>query len=258
MYIIRREHDNFEKEKLKFKPVRKIKAVSNNFYFQSLSYDGKELYLQVPFFQANGMSHSSYTNMRQMRVTLPKWQQDLLCVLDGVAKENVKCPQEASASWFKLFDDGSAYRNIVDPETLYLKLSESFQAFDVYKNIIDCDELKRGQYMALIQLTGIYIGGHGPTGKLASLQMRLSQLVYQPMPHDECYIEFKLPEEVPKTVVEKEVKSKDTSANKKDKRVRKQTGDGSPVRLKLKRVNAQTDLSKEFAAALFDEETQPF
>ena len=192
------------------------------------------------------MSYSSYFNMRQMRVTLPKWQQDLLQILDGVARENVKCPPEASKSWLKSFDDGSAYRNIVDPETLYLKLTDSFQAFDVFKNTIDVDELKRGQYMALIQVTGIYIGGHGSTGKLSSLQVKLTQLLYQPIPHDECFIEFKVPEEVVKTD-EKEFKSKDLGANK--KRVRKQTGDGSPVKLKLKRANAHTDLSKEFAAA---------
>lgn len=255
MHIIRRESDVLHKESLKFKPARKIKSLNNNFFFQSLSYEGKDLFIEVPFFQSNGMSYSSYTNMRQMRVTLPKWQQDLLHFLDGAARENVKCPPEVSKSWLKLFDDGSAYRDIVDPETLYLKLTDSFQAFDVFKNTIDCDELKRGQYMALIQITGIYIGGHGSTGKLASLQVKLTQLLYQPIPHDECFIEFKLPGEVVRTD-EKEVKSKDLSANK--KRVRKQTGDGSPVKLKLKRANAHTDLSKEFAAALFDEETQSF
>ena len=255
MHIIRREGEGFQKEKLKFKPVRKIRALNNNFYFQSLSYDGNDLFIEVPFFQANGMSHSSYTNMLQMRVMFPKWQQELLCTLDGAAREHVKCPQDASTSWNKSFEDGSAYRNMVDPHTLYLKLSDNFQAFDVFKNTIDCDELKRGQYMALIHVTGIYIGGHGPTGKLAFFQMKLTQLLYQPIPHDVCFIEFKMPEPVLKTV-ENDSKSKDSSASK--KRVRRQTGDGSPVKLKLKRANAQADLSKQFQPQTFDEETQSF
>ena len=99
----------------------------------------------MPFFQANGISTSSYTNMYQMRVALPKWQQDFLCVLDGIGEKCVKCPQDAPSNWKKAFDDGSAYRNIPDPQTLYLKLSDTFQAFDMFRNTIDCDELKRGQ-----------------------------------------------------------------------------------------------------------------
>ena len=255
MYIIRRENESFQKEKLKFKSVRKIRSLNNNFYFQTLSYEGKDLYIEVPFFQANGMSHSSYTNMLQMRVIFPKWLQDFLCALDGVAREHVKCPQDASTGWHKSFEDGSAYRSMVDPHTLYLKLSENFQAFDVFKNTIDVDELKRGNYMALIHVTGIYIGGHGPTGKLASLQMKLTQLLYQPIPHDECFIEFKVPDPVLKTV-ENDTKLKENGANK--KRARKQTGDSSPVKFKLKRANAQIDLSKQFSPQLLDEETQSF
>ena len=70
-YIIRNEDDSFSPDKLKLKPPRKVRLLNNTFYFQTLTYEDRPLYIQTPFFISNGMSYSSFTNMRQMRVTFP-------------------------------------------------------------------------------------------------------------------------------------------------------------------------------------------
>lgn len=256
MFVVRRESETLQKDGLKFKSVRKIKALNNVFYFQGLSYEEKDLYIEVPFFKSNGMSYSSYSNMRQMRITLPKWEQDLLKLLDESAREQVECPQDGPSHWKKSFDDGTAFRNIADPQTIFLKLSDSFQAFDLFKNPIDCDELKRGKYMALIHVTGIYIGGHGATGKLASLQMKVTQLLYQPIPHDECFIEFDLSASDCNRMETDEKAKEDSGNKKKERRSYRKQGETSPIKPKLKRVNAHADLTRIFPSTQLDEATQ--
>ena len=190
MFVIRRENDEFDRDLVKFKPARKVQGINNSFYFQSLCYGDDGLYLQVPSFNSTGMSVSQYSNMRQMRVTFPKWQQNILRTIDEVAQEHVQCPDSAPSHWSKALEEGKAYKTIPEYDSLFLKLSEYFQAFDPFMNLRDCDELKRGKYIALIHVTGIYLGAHGTTGKLASLQMKVIQLIHEPMPIDKCLILF--------------------------------------------------------------------
>ena len=251
MYILRcNATEEFERSALKFKSLRKVRIHNNVFHFQSCTYQDKDFYIEVPFFKSNGMTQSSFSNMLQMRVTFPKWQQKLLNLLDMAAREHAQCPEDANTNWKSSFNDGSAYKDIADYEHVFLKLSECFQAFDVFRNTMDTDDLKRGNYMALIHVTGIYVGGHGPTGKLASLQMKLTQLLYQPIPHDECFIQYDTSvDKTPMDVIEKE-------ETVKEKRSRKQTENLCPLKPKLKRGYAEKNLSKRFPSDLFDEETR--
>ena len=188
--VIRSETDEFHRDLVKFKPARKVQGINNSFYFQSLCYGDDGLYLQVPAFTSTGMSVSHYSNMRQMRVTFPKWQQAILRIIDEVAQEQVQCPDSAPPHWSKALEEGKAYKTIPEYDSLFLKLSEYFQAFDPFMNLKDCDELKRGKYIALVHVTGIYLGAHGTTGKLASLQMKVIQIIHEPMPIDKCFIVF--------------------------------------------------------------------
>lgn len=249
MYVIKTESDNFDRDSIKFKPTRKAQGLGGNtFYFQTLNYGDNGLYLQVPFFHSNGMSSSSYSNMRQMRVTFPKWQQGILRTVDSMAKENLELPDTAPSHWKKALDEGIAYKELPDFDTLFLKLSEHFQAFDILSNPIDCDDLKRGRYMALVHVTGLYIGAHGSTGKLASLQMKVLQLVYEPMPIDKCLIDFD-------NAISNEVKeSKEIKENEESKKRSRKPKEGVQ-KIKLRRQDAQTDLKGYFNPNL-DEDSQ--
>jgi len=242
MFIVREESDSFERDLFKFRPTRKVQGIGNTFYFQTLSYGDDGFYLQVPFFHSNGMSSSGYSNMRQMRVTFPKWQQMILKTIDSLAKECVVLPESAPTHWRKALEEGSGYKDLPEFDTLFLKLSDHFQAFDLLGNTMECDDLKRGRYMGLIHVNGLYIGAHGSTGKVASLQMKVLQLVYEPMPIDKCLI-----------TIDKST-SKDGKDVEESKKRGRKSKEGS-VKLKLKRQDAQIDARSYFNADI-DEETQ--
>ena len=251
MHIIRSERDEFLSELLKFKAARKVQGIGNSFYFQSLTYGDNSFYLQVPSFHSNGMSISNYNNMRQMRVTFPKWQQTLLRNIDKIAQEQVQCPDNAPSHWNKVMDEGNAYKDIPDFDSLFLRLSDNFQAFDLFENVMDVENLKRGRYMALVHITGLYLGAHGTTGKLASLQMKVLQLVYEPTPIDKCLIItdeiFLIP------LDDKKESDSGKSIEHSKKRPKRKSNNEQPS--KLKRKDAQSDL-KNYFKPIFDEESQ--
>ena len=115
-------------------------------------------------------------------------------------------------------------------------------------NVKDCDELKRGKYIALIHVTGIYMGAHGTTGKLASLQMKVIQLVYEPMPIDKCFIVFDASDFKDQDSDGKEGTSEGAmECDEADKTVKTRTnGESSAKRPKLKRQEAHTNLQDHF------------
>ena len=251
MHIIKEEGVAVDRDLLKFRPTRKVQGIGNTFYFQTLNYGDDGLYLQVPFFHSNGMSSSSYSNLRQMRVSFPKWKQTILKMIDSFAKECVELPDSAPVHWKKKLEEGSGFKDLPEFDTLFLKLSDHFQAFDVLSNPMDCDDLKRGRYMGLVHVTGLYIGAHGSTGKLASLQMKVLQLVYEPLPIDKCLIHIEdiaTPSEPKESNDAKEAKEVDESK----KRTRRSR---DSMKLKLRRQDAQTDLKSSFDSTL-DEDTQ--
>ena len=243
MTVIRTESDEFNCDLLKFKPPRKVQGIGTSFFFQSLSYGDDGFYLQTPFFYSNGMSVSNYNNMRQMRVTFPEWQQSILKNIDSAAQEHLVCPDSAPAHWKKSLEEGRSYKKIPEFDSLFLKLSDHFQAFDLFQNVMECDDLKRGRYIALIHVTGIYLGAHGTTGKLASLQMKVLQLLYEPTAIDKCLILFETKDEKDSVRDSDDVDPDDEPKQKKSRR----RGPSDIVQKpKLKRQEAQNDLKKFF------------
>lgn len=242
MMVIRNESEEFNRDLLKFKPPRKVQGIGNSFFFQSLSYGDDGFYLQTPFFHSNGMSVSNYSNMRQMRVTFPEWQQRILKTIDSAAQEHLVCPDSAPAHWKKSLEEGRSYKKIPEFDSLFLKLSDHFQAFDLFQNVMECDDLKRGRYIALIHVTGIYLGAHGTTGKLASLQMKVLQLLYEPTAIDKCLILFEVKDEK-ESVDEADTVDVDEPKQKKSKR---RSSSDIVQKLKLKRQEAQSDLKNFF------------
>ena len=241
--VIRNESDEFNRDLLKFKPPRKVQGIGNSFFFQSLSYGDDGFYLQTPFFHSNGMSVSNYNNMRQMRVTFPQWQQDILKTIDSAAQENLVCPDSAPTHWKKSLEEGKSYKTIPEFDSLFLKMSDHFQAFDSFQNVMECDDLKRGRYVALVHVTGIYLGAHGTTGKLGSLQMKVLQLVYEPTAIDKCLILFDKKED---KVSDAEEVEDNSNVEAKKRKSRKRVNSETVPKLKLKRQEAQSDLKNYF------------
>ena len=125
-------------------------------------------------------------------------------------------------------------------------MSEYFQGFDLFKNPIDSDELKRGRYMALVHVTGLYFGSHGATGKLASLQMKVVQLLFEPLPIEKCLITF----EDETTVSEELGKNLDNTSKKRGKTSTLKEAQTKP---KLRRSNAHLNLQEHFNPLITDE-----
>ena len=109
------------------------------------------------------------------------------------------------------------------------------------------DDLKRGRYIALIHVTGIYLGAHGTTGKLASLQMKVLQLVYEPTAIDKCLILFeKKDEKVSETKESTEDTDNADADDSKQRKSRKRGNNEGMAKLNLKQQEAQCDLKNYF------------
>ena len=74
------------------------------------------------------------------------------------------------------------------PDQLSLPLSDNFSAFDVFNNPRECYELMRGYYSALIQVTGVHFTPQ--PRHFASLELKVLQLMYLPLPLQSCCIDW--------------------------------------------------------------------
>ena len=177
-----------------------MKAINGvTYYFQSLLYDYDVLCLQTPSFVCDGLVYHQPTNMWHMRVHLPEWQQSVLKNIDDHVKDSVTCPETAPPHWQDAFDEDCAYSSL--PSTLLLPLSDNFTAWDAFENRRECHELMRGYYSALIQVTGIHYDRQ--PRHFASLELKVLQLLYLPLPLETCLMDWPISttnESTPETI----------------------------------------------------------
>ena len=69
---------------------------------------------------------------------------------------------------------------------MFLKLNADVACFDKNKQLLNLSQMSYGDYRVIILVKGTYIGIHGNSGKLASLQVRVAQLQFVPI-SPPCY-----------------------------------------------------------------------
>ena len=99
---------------------------------------------------------------------------------------NMTVPSEIAQTWQPRDARDTAYKKVWDGDTLCISISNWCQFLrqeDDYLSEIQYDALGDGTYNVCITIPGVYFGRHG-NNKVASLTMRVQQLLFKPEPNN--------------------------------------------------------------------------
>ena len=150
-------------------------------HYQYASLHDESLYLQTPSFLSKGPSKSRFND--QLQLFIPKACTSTLLKIDERAKQAFKCPPDAPKHWKKRFENENVYKELKS-DKLYLKFSKDLKCFNEKGEVIHRD-LTAGRYTLILHVIGIFIGNHGSTQYLASLQVKIKQVQFEPQSQTE-------------------------------------------------------------------------
>lgn len=150
-------------------------APDKEMYFQSLRHEHPycHFYLQTNNFYSRGPQISKLNGKMQMYIPEEAGIHERLCTLLSMCKAEAACP---NGEWQVNFDNGTAWKDI---DKVYATFAQEWQAFDFMRKPVECDKLDSGDYALLLQVTGVYMGSHGTSDKLASMQVKVIQVMYE-------------------------------------------------------------------------------
>lgn len=155
--------------------LNQLLNLNRHYYTQNLKYRGNDLYIQTDWFHSNG-AKSTFDQKNELLITLPSEFRMLLKAIEDFAiRDGLKLPLEFQTN----SRNEEVFKRLPDRTNLYLKMHHESACFDKNGHMIKMDALAMGDYRAVILVKGLYIGYH-PTGKLASLQLRIAQVQFIP------------------------------------------------------------------------------
>ena len=99
---------------------------------------------------------------------------------------------------------GPVFKHYPSASNLYFKLSHDCVFFYKDKSVIGPVDMSHGNYRVIFKIIGIYMGPHGATDKLGSLQVRIIQMQYEPFVPP-CYFDLMAPVAKPQQSLPAEV-----------------------------------------------------
>ena len=139
--------------------------------------------ISTDWFRSDGIK-SSLDKKPEMMYTVAGHVRDILNGIEAEAVRQLKVPadliQQHNLDPASVTSE-SLYRPLYKSDHLFSKLSPDCSFFNNRRQLIKREELGHGEYRVVLLITGIYIGSHAQSDKLASLHMRISQIQYQPV-----------------------------------------------------------------------------
>ena len=141
------------------------------YYTQNIKYQGQELLLSTDWFNSNGIK-DTVDRKNEILVPLPSNYMSLLKVIENLAiNGGLVIPSEFQVN----VSNDAIFKHTPALPRLYIKLHHEATFFDQNCRPLKLKDLAMGDFRAMIHVKGLYIGHH-PSGKLASLQLRVMQL----------------------------------------------------------------------------------
>jgi hypothetical protein len=159
-------------------PERQEIGENRYYYIQLLTYNNENLYIQTDWFESQGLRYISPFKS-EMLVAMNLLTKNALAAIQAEAIKQLKFPPE-----YQITEDKKAESFKTLPLTggmIFAKCTQATQVFDGKCNMIAKESCKYGKYRVILQPTAIYIGSHGTSKKLASLQLKISQIQYCPV-----------------------------------------------------------------------------
>ena len=168
-----------------YETTKVLQPTANDRKFnQDLCYNGKRLVLRTGFIASTDIKISENQYGKRIMIPVSSWLRKQLDSIEEYITLNMTVPTEIAQSWQPRDARDTAYKKVWDGDTLCISISNWCQFLrqeDDYLSEIQYDELGDGSYNVCITIPGVYFGRHG-NNKVASLTMRVQQLLFKPEP----------------------------------------------------------------------------
>lgn len=169
--------------KFKFAPLEKhvLYQGSRAYHTQALTYDNTDCIITTPWFKSNGLSCSSQFEKAKPEI-LVKYTEEikkLIHEIESVAINNLEIPNNLSIPFGKTRD--TLFKRIPDVNNIFVKLAPECTYYGKNFETINKQHLAHGNYRVALHVVGTYVGSHGQTDKIASLSMRITQILFEPI-----------------------------------------------------------------------------
>lgn len=159
-----------------------LQSLGKSYYLQHLSTENNahNVLITSDWFRSEGIK-SGCNNRAEMLFKTSGVVRHYLNAIEAAAVQQLKIPvnllQEHGIS--NECPIPNLYRPLNQTENLYAKLERDCPIFDSRRQTIKKEDTGFGEYRVLLHVKGLYLGPHSSPGKLASLQMRISQIQYR-------------------------------------------------------------------------------
>ena len=167
----------FNPSDIKFEePIQhQILPLGRPYYMQALKCQGNDLIISSDWFLSNGITFNQFDNKPELKVHKCENVVSTLRLVENVAIQQLKLPSNYNYSG----PSEAIFKYHAQASSLFFKLTQDCVYFDENKEIIKENNLGYGNYRVIFKINGIYIGQHGSTPYLASLQVRIIQVQYK-------------------------------------------------------------------------------
>ena len=158
-------------------PVRhELQSADRFYYTQALKVNGQNFYASSDWFTCNGIQEG-FDKKKELLVPFQKELATQLKNIESFAiAEGLKVPVEFQS----MQSSADIFKRQPDRDSLYIKLDYDVAGFDKMCKPLALENMVFGDYRVIIHFKGLYIGNHPGSGKLASVQLRISQIQYVP------------------------------------------------------------------------------
>ena len=164
-------------------PVQvELQALSKTYYLQHLSTDNSDhdVLITSDWFRSDGIK-TGCNNKAEMMFKTTGVVRHYLNAIEAAIPQQLKIPVDLLQGHGIPSDCqiASLYRSLNQSDYLYAKLERECAIFNTKRQVIKREETGFGEYRILLHVKGLYLGSHSTPGKLASLQMRITQIQFR-------------------------------------------------------------------------------
>ena len=165
-----------------------LQSLGRHYFTQSLKMNDQDVMLMTDWFYSKGISKSTMDNKDEILIPLGHNIVKFLRNIEDLAiSKGLKLPSEFQNDLPK----DQIFKRLPARTSLYVKCAYDMSCFDKTCKSLKREAVQAGEFRAMIHVKGLYIGSHS-NGKLASLQLRVSQI--QNVPRNEpCLFNFAIP-----------------------------------------------------------------
>lgn len=159
--------------------LHELNNVGRSYYFQPLKVNGQDLFLTSEWFRSDGIKYG-LDKKPEILFTVGILIRSILNIIEGIAIKQLKVPQEILKAFnVQNLSNKDLYRFLHQANNLYGKLTYDCTCFNTRRKLVKKEDLGYGEYRVIVHVRGLFIGSHSQENKLASLQLRITQMQFR-------------------------------------------------------------------------------